>query len=540
MTADNVDQRLREADAASRRRDPNKAAMILESLLAERPNDVDILQRLGAVDAQRDEFGSAIAHLERARKIEPKNAYIVNTLGLVHLKLGKHDIAQQYFQIAISINPRMAETHMNLGNLHLSRGNADAARDCYENAIAFKPDFVDALVNLASLHERAHRFEKARPLTERAVKLAPAHGRANLTLAQIELRTGKAQQAAQRLEHLIRAAPLTPTDAALAQYLIGQAADKLGDYDKAFGAFEAGNAALYQLYEAPVASMSAANSPESLRRLHAFFSAEDISAWSRPEKMEGSAPVFLLGFPRSGTTLLDQILSAHSAIVTLEEKQNLVDARNDFIRPAGALEKLGTMTDDEINLYRRKYWARLRNELKIENPPGVVIDKMPLNTIFLGLIYRLFPEAKIIFALRDPRDVVLSCFQQRFGINSAMFQFLKLETAAAYYDQVMALAEIYRARLALNLHVVRYEDVIGDMRKTILDLLAFLDLEWEDAITNYKTQARERWISTPSGEQVVEPLYTSSIEKWRNYRRHLEPVLPVLEPWVKKHGYEPS
>jgi Sulfotransferase family len=117
---------------------------------------------------------------------------------------------------------------------------------------------------------------------------------------------------------------------------------------------------------------------------------------------------------------------------------------------------------------------------------------------------------------------------------------LKLESAAAYYDLVMSLGEVCRTRMPLNLHVVRYEDVVTDMQKTVSEVLAFLDLEWEDAMLDYRGQARKRWITTPSAEQVIEPIYASSMGKWRNYQHHMEPILPVLEPWVKKYGYDAS
>ncbi len=540
MMADQNDPRLRAAVDAYRRRDLNGSARLLEPLLAESPDDVNLLQFLGTVDSQRGRLDSAVEHLERARKFKPEDVRILNTMAFAYKGLRQTDKAAACFQEMIALNPKRVEAHIALGDLLLSRGETGAARACFEKALAIDPDSVEALINLASLCEREHRFEEAREFASRAVKRAPAHGMANVTLAQIDLRMGKAQQAARHMEHLIKTAPMSGYETALAHYLIGRAMDKLGEYGQAFAASTAGNAALYQIYETSVAAMPSVLSPDYLRKIHAFFAAEDVAAWTRPKTTQEPAPVFLLGFPRSGTTLLDQILKTHSAIETLEERENLLDVRNELVRPEGGLEKLKTMTDDEINRYRKKYWARARETLKNENDYSIIIDKMPLNTILLGLIYRLFPEAKIIFALRDPRDAVLSCFQQRFGINPAMFQFLKLDTAAAYYDQAMSIAEACRARMPLDLHVVRYEDVVGDMQKTISDVLAFLGLAWEDAIMEYRAQARERWISTPSSEQVIEPLHTSSIGKWRNYERHLAPVLPMLEPWVKKYGYDLS
>jgi hypothetical protein len=167
----------------------------------------------------------------------------------------------------------------------------------------------------------------------------------------------------------------------------------------------------------------------------------------------------------------------------------------------------------------------------------IFVDKLPLNAALLPLIYRLFPEARIVLALRDPRDVVLSCFQQRFGMNGAMYQLLRTDTAAAYYAAVMSLVDQSRRLLPLQMHQIRYEDVVAQFEVQIGSLLAFLDLPWDDAVRNHTETARRRVINTPSATQVVRPLYTSSVGKWRQYEPQLAPVLGALEPWVAAFGY---
>src|SRR4029077_1610904 len=176
----------------------------------------------------------------------------------------------------------------------------------------------------------------------------------------------------------------------------------------------------------------------------------------------------------------------------------------------------------------------------LSSAPGtpVFVDKQPLNAALLPLIYRLFPAAKIILALRDPRDVVLSCYQQRFGMNVAMYQLLRLDTATAYYDAVMRLVEVSRAKLPLRLHVVRYEDVVGTFETTIRGVLDFLGLGWDEGVRRYAETAKKRPIDTPSAAQVVRPLYRSARGKWRHYTKYLEPYFPTLAPWVKTFGYE--
>ena len=139
---------------------------------------------------------------------------------------------------------------------------------------------------------------------------------------------------------------------------------------------------------------------------------------------------------------------------------------------------------------------------------------------------------------RSPRDVVLSCYQQRFGMNAAMYQLLRLDTATAYYAAVMRLVEVSRGRLPLRLQVVKYEDLVGGFEATARGLLSFLGLEWDERVRQYTETARRRSIGTPSAAQVVRPLYGSARGKWRNYREFLEPYLPALAPWVRSFGYD--
>ncbi|MEQ1493711.1 MAG: sulfotransferase [Terricaulis sp.] len=258
----------------------------------------------------------------------------------------------------------------------------------------------------------------------------------------------------------------------------------------------------------------------------------DASGWTAAS--DARSPVFLIGFPRSGTTLLDQILSSHSGIVCLEESEHFSEALGDVISDPARAFAPDALTDDEIVRIRGSYWRRVG-----DHGAPIVVDKYPLNIVVLPLIKRVFPNAKIIFALRDPRDVVLSCFQQRFTINAAMAQFLELGRAGAYYDEVMALFERCRERFDLDLHQVRYEDLVANLETAARELCAFLGVSFETAMLNYRETALKRDIATPSARQVIEPLYNRSIGRWRRYEEELKPVLPVLAPWAERYGYTP-
>jgi hypothetical protein len=274
--------------------------------------------------------------------------------------------------------------------------------------------------------------------------------------------------------------------------------------------------------------------PDGVDRAMALVGAESFADWRAPRRLETPAPIFLVGFPRSGTTLLEQVLSAHPRLVCIEEREHLASSAPDL---AADPTKLASLSDEQINAVRASYWKRVRSEADIGD--RMLVDKLPLNVIFLPLIKRVFPDAKILFALRDPRDVVLSCYQQRFGMNAAMVQFLELHTAAAYYDKVMSLGLLARDKLGLDVCDVRYERVVEDLEGVAREVAAFLGLQFEPSMLNFRDAALKRTINTPSARQVVEPIYNRSVARWRRYETELAPILPLLNAWAARLGYAP-
>ena len=162
---------------------------------------------------------------------------------------------------------------------------------------------------------------------------------------------------------------------------------------------------------------------------------------------------------------------------------------------------------------------------------------MPLSSVALPVIAKLFPNARILFALRDPRDAVLSCFRRRFGMNPSMYQLLTLEGAAIFYDGVMRLSERYRELLPLPQQFVRYESLVDDFEATTREVCAFIGLDWNPNMADFAARARTRGISTPSAAQVARGLNREGKGTWRRYREQMAPVLPLLEPWVERFGY---
>lgn len=525
------------AASAARRGDYATAIDIANRLLARNPRDPNALQVLGLAFGRQGRNEEALAAFTQADAIAQNNPPVLNSIGVLLKERGDLAGARARLENAARLNPSFVEAHYNLAAALAAMDERDLARASYENAILANPKSAEALGRFAKFLEEEHDAERARDLATRALAIAPTNASAHLALAGLDATAGDHASVVQRMEAVLGGAAQAPQSAALFYGMLSRSLEKLGRYGESFAACAQANNIQHAYYAALMARQKSPRSPATVDRLVEYFEAADIGAWTSYDDLEGRSPVFLLGFPRSGTTLLDQILSSHDRIAVLEEKENMIDAWSELIVPEDGLARLAFLRREEVERYRKLYWDRIGSH--VHAPEGtLIVDKLPLDTALVGLIHRLFPEAKVIFALRDPRDVVLSCFQQTFAMNVAMYQFLKLDTAARYYDQVMSLGRLYRRKLPLNLHEVRYENVVGDLRGEIEPLLAFLGLDWNDAVERYYEAARKRVIKTPSAKQVIEKPYQSSIGKWRHYDKQMTPILPLLEPWVKEFGYQ--
>lgn len=257
--------------------------------------------------------------------------------------------------------------------------------------------------------------------------------------------------------------------------------------------------------------------------------------WSDVNIDDGrSSPAFLLGFPRSGTTLLDTMLMAHPDVEVLEEEPTL-QSPGELL---STCDDLPRAPSDLIAAARDSYFKGVGTKFEM-GTKKLIVDKNPLYTIALPMIRRIFPDAKIILALRHPCDVALSCFTTNFKLNDGMSSFLRLDTTAELYDLAFSYFERVQALMPMATHTIFYEKLIASQEDELKALMSFLGLSWDEAVLNHQKMAQERGrIKTASYAQVIEPIYARSSGRWKNYREQLEPVLSVLKPWIDKFGYE--
>jgi hypothetical protein len=315
-------------------------------------------------------------------------------------------------------------------------------------------------------------------------------------------------------------------------HLLGQLEDGAGNYDQAFVAFERMNE--IQRADPSQPEERGARYRSNIQQQLDLMTGEWAAPWIKVPIDDRPSPAFLVGFPRSGTTLLDTILMGHPKVEVLEEEPPLRHAQaalQDFANLPRAEEQ-------DVKAARDLYFESA-GKLTPLAPGNLLVDKNPLAMNGVPLIQRMFPDARIILALRHPCDVVLSCFVTNFKLNDGMANFMRLETAAELYDLSFRYFERACEILRPNVHTFRYENLVEDRDRELRPLFNFLDLEWADDVLDHQATARGRsHIKTASYAQVVQPIYKQSAGRWQNYRKHLEPIIPLLRPWIEKFGYE--
>jgi tetratricopeptide (TPR) repeat protein len=480
-------------------------------------------------------LGAALADLEQARILAPHDPRILNGMGRCLTSLGRLDEALAMLDQALALEPGFVAAHYNRGFALEQQGELAAARAEYEKAVAIFPRMTDAIARLASLAARRSDWPAARTLADRALAAEPDHAVARLALVMAELAAGEAG-AAEIRARAVADSPLTvPQAAASAHTFLGDALDTQGRYGEAFNAYAGANGAMRSLFAERFDRAGVESGTATVRRLAASLAETSREDWA--QDAQSDTPIFVLGFPRSGTTLLGQILAGHPRIATLEERPLLKEIVEEHILPKSGLGGLAKLSDAERARYRALYLEHAK--VSPGYAPGRrIVDQSAFNTLHLPAIAALFPGAEVIFALRDPRDVVLSCFRRQFAPNVYTYELLTLAGAADFYGATMAYARDARAKLPLQFHVLRNEDLVADFEGEMRRACAFLGLEWDDALAAFAGRVGARASATPSATQVARGINADSVGHWRHYQAQIAGVQEKLAPWVKAFGYD--
>jgi tetratricopeptide (TPR) repeat protein len=452
------------------------------------PNDPGAHIKLGLALADTKRYSEAISCYRRALALDPAHAVAWNNLGVALEAIEDRAGAEDAYATAVRLNPRLANAHNNLGLIYLGNELLEQARKRFEAAIAIKPDHIDAHYSLS------------------------------------QLKTYRADD-----PHLASLEVLLPSTASMAMdsrirffFALGKAREDAGRYDEAFAAYAEGNSLQYSLRR-----WDDAKAVRMLNNSIALFKEEFFTA--RPPAVDdfGITPIFIVGMPRSGTTLIEQILASHPRVFGAGEFMSLNDAVMDISHltdigdlPAWASEA----SAEDFAAVGRACLARLS---KAASGKVVIVDKTPGHFFLIGIIRLALPKAKIIHSLREPMDSCISCYTRFFNADNMAFTF-DLGDLGRYCARYLKLMEHWHRVLPAGAILdVRYEDLVAETESQVRRLLEYVGLPWDEACLAFHRNKRQ--VRTASLAQVRKPIYRTSLARWQHFEQHLQPLRDALE-----------
>jgi len=524
---------LRAVLTHAQNRDIPRAAAIAERALAEGFEHPLLLNVLAARLEAEGRLEEALRLLERAVALAPADVPARNALALCLQRLDRPGEALPHLDEILKKHPGLGFAHASRGNALIALGSLGLARSSHLRALELDPENLAAMGSLASIATHRGEHAEARRWAGELLARVPGFPDGVLSLAAAELADGALEHAASLLRGLLADPRAGPSDRARAQGLLGDVLDAGGRYVEALAAYSACNDALRHIHRR---FATATNILAYTRALTTAFTAvapnwPPSATFPSPATGGAAGHVLLIGFPRSGTTFLEVVLDGHPGVVSLEEHELLTDGVLKFMSEPLDLAPLAHAGEGELERLRAAYWERVR-AAGVDVAGKVFLDKHPLNTLKLPLIARLFPQAKILFVRRDPRDVVLSCFRRRFRMNPAMYQMLTLSGAAQFYDAVMEFADRAQPLLRLDWFEVQYERLMSDFTAETRAICDFTGLKWTPAMGEFAARVQGRERATPSIAQLARGLDASGVGHWRHYRAAIEKVLPSLDRWI--------
>ncbi len=526
---------LRQVLSLAQNRDHQRAAALAEQALREGFEHPLLLNVLATRLEQEGRLGEALGLLERGVALAPADVPVRNALALVLQRLERPQEALAHLDAILAEHPQLPFVHASKGNALIALGSLGLAQASHQRALELDPDNLAAMGSLASIATHRGEHAVARRWAERLLARVPGFPDAVLSLAAADLASGATTQAESALRGLLADPRAGATDRARAYGLLGDVLDAAERYPEAFEAYRAGNELTRQMYARfaePSLLTYASNLVGAFTKVAPRWPATTAPATTTDAPAEH---VLLIGFPRSGTTLLEVILDGHPQVVSLEEHDLFTEGVRQYLHNAADLQRLAGASEAELQALRAAYWRRVRAG-GAEVAGKVFLDKHPLNTLKLPLIARLFPRAKILFARRDPRDVVLSCFRRRFRMNPAMYQMLTLPSAAQLYDTTMELALRAQPVLELAWQDVRYEQLMADFAGESRRICEFIGIEWTPGMSEFAGRVQSRESATPSTAQLARGLDRSGVGHWRHYQEYIDPLEPVLARWTALYG----
>ncbi len=496
-----------------------QAEIIYRGILTRDPNNVDALRLMAAVAKELSHARDAAVFLRRAVKIAPDFFAAWTDLAVVLLELEEFEEGLEVVKWAIWLEPKLAHPQMLLGNVFTKAGRYEDAATAFREGLEKQSDHGGCLAGLGHVLKTIGKQDEAIRTYRDCISTHPAFGEAYWSMANLKTFRFDDQEVA-TMEGHIDNENLTEETRINMIFSLGKAYEDREDYDRAFEHYERGSAMrrANEFYD-PVQTESIHD------RIIGQFTKE-LVAKSAGQGDPDPAPIFIVGLPRSGSTLIEQILASHSQAEGTHELPDLgrvirtINQHAQGTRYPEAVEQLGA---EQLKKLGRQY---LKSTERHRTGKPFFTDKMPNNFPTIGLQKLILPNAKVINAVRHPLDSCMGSYKQLF-FNSQSFTYDLVELGE-YYLQYQRMIDHWHEVLRGHVLDVQYEDMVTDTEVQIRRLLKYCGLPWEDeCLKFYET---DRPVNTASSEQVRKPIYTTSIDSWRKFEKHLEPLIEVLEP----------
>lgn len=517
---------------------PTAVEAVLRRIVALHPNTFWAISDLAILTLNKGAVLEAEHHARNAIRIAPENPQSHNLMGIALTEANRPHTGEYHYRKVLELTGgRDPMTLANLAWNLKNQGRIDEARRLYEEAAEVEAG-LPMLLGWARMEEADRNLDRALELLDRADRIAPDNPSILLLRAVVY---GRRRDHRRALALLDRLAEKSGEGGLGANELLekGRLLDQMGRYDEAWQAFADGKRLCRErgglIYRDEAAQ-------QQIDRLKSFFSEGRMRTLPRAgSRGDGPQPIFILGFPRSGTTLVEQTLSAHSRISAGDELPFVNEITDAMVRtlnsPMSYPEALAELWMGDrrhgLDELRDYYLDRVGRLGIVENGAVWFTDKMPLNETHLGLIALMFPRAPLIHVVRHPLDIMLSVFSN--NLTHGFYCAFALETAALHYRRVMELVEHYRSVLTLHYLPVRYEDIVDDQEQSIRRMLDFVGEPFDPACISF--HENRRYARTASYAQVTEPLYDRSRYRYRHYLKHMQPAIDILAPVIERLGY---
>jgi len=496
----------------------DEAEFCIDAALKLNPNIPDAHAVLGKIKMKQDNIIEAKEHFEKAIKIDNKSSEAYFGLGVLEQESGYINKAVEQYELALKYNSKSVHALCALANSLSNLARKDEAKVLYRKALKIDKNCHEALCSIAMLHNFKGEYDNAIKLIDPLLKKKVRHSTLGIAFAQSCKRSGRCEEAIEYIDDVLKKPGLMASEIKGVNFAAGKVLDGMNQYDKAFAHYKAGNDAISHLYD------SLANAQNITDIIEMFSPALFINA--PMAKARGKRPIFIVGMPRSGTSLTEQIMAAHSNVHAAGELRTLFDISCKMKKDLGGEETypfyVKNLSQKNTEEMANAYLDKLEN---FSVPAEYVTDKMPHNFYMLGLIQLLFPDAKIIHCKRDPMDTCLSIYFQDF---SEVHKYARdLFNTGTHYFQYLRLMDHWKQVLSIPILDVQYEDLVSNQESETRRIIEFCRLDWEESCLQFHKV--KRTIDTASFDQVRQPLYTKSVKRWKHYEKYLDELKKGLQ-----------